>query len=44
MVFYGFRADTLFVKEFDGRTEEVMEGSPFTAIEFIESWDDQGVV
>jgi len=44
MVFYGFRADTLFIEEFDGRAEEVMEGSPFAAVELIESGDDHGVV
>ena len=44
MVFDGFRADTLFIEEFDGRAEEVMEGSPFAAIEFIKRGDDQGFV
>jgi len=44
MVFDGFRADTLFIEEFDGRAEEVMEGSPFAAIEFIKSGDDKGFV
>ena len=33
IAFDGFRADPLFIEEFDGRTEEVMEDSPLAAIE-----------
>ena len=44
MVFDSFRSTPFFGDEFDGRAEEVMKGSPFTAIEFIKSGDDEGFV
>lgn len=43
-MFDGFGADPFFVDEFDGRAEEVMEGSPFMSIEVIEEGEDSGVV
>jgi len=44
IAFDGFRADPLFIEEFDGRTEEVMEDSPLAAIEVIEERYGQGVI
>ena len=40
MVFDGFRSGSFFGDEFDGRAEEVVKESPFTAVEVIEEGDD----
>jgi hypothetical protein len=40
VVFDGFGADSLFVEEFYGRAEEVVEGSPFPLVEVIKQGDD----
>ena len=44
MVFDGFGADFFFGYQFHGGAEEVMEESPFLALEAIEERDDFWIV
>jgi len=44
MMFDGFRADSFFGDELNGRREEVMEESPLVSIEVVEERDDSGVI
>ena len=44
VAFVGFGADSFFGEEFDGGAEEVVEESPFGAVQVIEEGDDLGVI
>ncbi len=44
MLFNSFRTDTFFGGEFYGGAGEVMEESPFIAIEVIKKRDDPGII
>ena len=44
MLFNGFRADSFFGDEFYGGTEEVVEESPFIAVQIIEERDGVGLI
>ena len=44
MLFDSFRTDTFFCNEFYGRAEEVVEKSPFIAVEVIKKGDDLWII
>ena len=44
IAFVGFGAASFFGEEFDGGAKEVVEESPFVAVQVIEEGDDLGVI
>ena len=44
MFFDGFRADAFFFNEFDRGQKEVVEETPFVAVEIVHERDNFGIV